>query len=322
MRSSEQRGAPATARGAGGRGRTPGGTAGLAAAVLVGSSLAPVPDAAAQTPAPPPGTPGAGVPVPGAPAPTRADSAPVADTTRAGARVERTRVDSARRDSVRRAPPDSAVRDSVVARQLRASRGGDAAPYRRFTPDRLRLTAVGASLGLAAPDQVRATPLYAVHADYGEVLPNLRALFGLAFWSSRYTDGAVEGYARAVGEAAGGADVRVGRVRASDVVLNADLRFRPRLLRAVRLPLGLRPWVSGGAAVHLFDVQGAPLSDTFVERALDGIAFGGAAAVGADVRLLPNVQLVGQARYDLFNGAHFGTVRAGASYVLDRRYGP
>lgn len=257
------------------------------------------------------------------PVPARPDTArPPADTARR-ARDERVRIDSVRRDSVRRAPPDSALRDSVVARQLRAEARRDAPVYRRVGLDRLRLTAVGVSAGLAKPDQVVATPLYAVHADYGEVAPYLRVVFGLAYWSSHFTDRAVAGYARAVADAAGVADVHVGRVRASDVVLNADLHYRPQFLRGRRLPLlGLRPWISAGPAVHLFDVQGAPLTGTFVERALDGIAFGGAAALGADVRLLPNVQLMGQARYDLFNGAHFGTVRAGASYVLDRRYGP
>lgn len=313
MRSSEERGA-AAARGrpGGWATRWPARTRALgvtAATALVGLGLAPVTGAraAAQTPVP-----------------ARPDTAaPPADTVRGAARGERARVDSARRDSVRRAPPDSALRDSVVARQLRAQARRGAPVYRRVGLDRLRLTAVGVSAGLAKPDQVVATPLYAVYADYGEVAPALRAVFGLAYWSSRFTTRAVDGYARAVAAAAGSPGVRVGRVRASDVVLNADLRYRPRVLRDRRLPLlGLRPWVSGGAAVHLFDVQGAPLSNTFVERALDGIAFGAAAAIGADVRLLPNVQLAAQARYDLFNGAHFGTVRAGASYVLDRRYGP
>lgn len=269
----------------------------------------------AQPPVPAPAPPGSARPDT---AQAPADRAP-ADTGGPG----RARADSARRDSVRRAPADSALRDSVVAAQLRAAAAPRTEPvYRRFAPDRLRLTAVGSSLGLTKPDQVRVTPLYAVHADYGELAPNLRAVFGVAYWSSRFTDGAVAGYRDAVAAASGNDTLRVGRVRASDVALNADLLYRPRLLRGMRLPLGFRPWLGAGAAVHLFDVQGTPLSGTFVERALDGVAFGAAAALGADLRLLPNVQLVGQARYDLFNGAHFGTVRAGASYVLDARFGP
>ena len=243
------------------------------------------------------------------PAPARPE--PAADTARA------------RRDSVRSAPSDSTQRDSVIAGQLRRESRQSDPVYHRFAPDRLRLTAVGASAGLAVPDQVRPAPVYAVHADYGELAPNVRALFGVTFWSSRVKDAAVDAFARAVGAAVAGgpAPVRVGRVRSSDVALNADLRWRPAALRRVRL-LGLRPWASGGVGVHLLDVQGAPLSDTFVERSLDGVSFGVAGAVGADVTLFPAVQLTAQARYDLFSGAHFASARAGASYVLDRRGRP
>jgi hypothetical protein len=231
----------------------------------------------------------------------------------------------ARRDSVRGAPSDSTQRDSVIARQLRGESRQTDPVYHRFAPDRLRLTAVGASAGMAVPDQVRPAPVYALHADYGELAPNVRALFGVTFWSSRVRDAAVDAFVRAASDAVGGraapAAGRVGRVRSSDVALNADLRWRPAPLRQVRL-LGLRPWVSGGVGVHLLDVQGAPISDTFVERALDGVSFGVAGAAGADVTVFPTVQLTAQARYDLFSGAHFASARAGASYVLDRRGRP
>jgi hypothetical protein len=71
--------------------------------------------------------------------------------------------------------------------------------------------------------------------------------------------------------------------------------------------------------VHLLDVQGAPLTGTFVERALDGVALGVAGSAGADLLLRQTLQVTGQLRYDLFNGAHFASARAGVSYVLDRR---
>ena len=61
--------------------------------------------------------------------------------------------------------------------------------------------------------------------------------------------------------------------------------------------------------MHLLDVQGAPISGTFVERALDGIALGVAGALGVDLVPTPVVQLTGQVRYDLFNGARFASAR-------------
>ncbi len=203
-----------------------------------------------------------------------------------------------------------------------ARRRGDAVAG-RFALDRLRLSAVGTSAGVAMPDQVSATSLYDVHADYGEVARDVRAVFGVTYWSSAFRGAAVGEFARSIAAAAanGGAPpaVSIGRVRASDVALHADLRWRPRTLGGWRTPGALRPWLSGGGAVHLLDVQGAPISGTFVERALDGIAFGVAGALGLDLVLTPSVQFTGQARYDLFNGAHFGSGRVGVNYVFDRR---
>jgi hypothetical protein len=230
----------------------------------------------------------------------------------------------ARADSAARAAvSDSTRRDSVVAGQLRAARRARAPVTGRLPFDRLRLSAVGAGLGMATPDQVRGTTVYAVHADYGEVARDVRAVFGVTYWSSAFRRGAIEAFARAVAAAAanGGTPpaVTLGRVRASDVALHADLRWRPRTIRGWRTPGALRPWVAGGGAVHLLDVQGAPLTGTFVERALDGVALGVAGSAGADLVFTPSVRATGQARYDLFNGAHFASVRAGVSYVFDGR---
>ena len=47
------------------------------------------------------------------------------------------------------------------------------------------------------------------------------------------------------------------------------------------------------------------------------MAVGVGASTGLDLALLPNVTLTMHARYDLFNGAAFASLRAGASYVFD-----
>jgi opacity protein-like surface antigen len=219
-------------------------------------------------------------------------------------------------DTGRRAVADSAARDTAVARALRAAAATRPALVDRLGLDRLRLTDVGASVGLARPRNIVASALYAVQADYGELFPGVRLVFGTAFWTSHYTADAVRGFERAV-QATLGPDrrdsVRFGSVRVSDVALAADLRWRvPRRRSAV-----LRPFLGGGLAMHFVDTEGAPLSNTFVEQALDGVAIGLAASAGLDVAVLPNVSLTMQARYDLFSGAHFPSVRAGASYVLD-----
>jgi hypothetical protein len=255
----------------------------------------------------------------GRPDSTRREPAP-ADT----GRRDSVRADSVRADSVRRAAvSDSTQRDSIIARQLRAVRRRGDRVAGPLTLDRLRVNAVGASAGMAMPDQVQATTVYSVHADYGEVARDVAVIFGLMVWSSAYRDAAVDAFARSIAAATanGGspATITFGRVRASDVALHADLRWRPRTFRGWRPPGAIRPWGSAGGAVHLLDVQGAPITDTFVERSLDGVAFGIAGALGADLLLAQTLQVTGQLRYDLFNGAHFASARAGVSYVLDRR---
>ncbi|MDF1505683.1 hypothetical protein, partial [Roseisolibacter sp. H3M3-2] len=230
-----------------------------------------------------------------------------------------TRADSARADSLRRAASASAARASAVARSL--GRGGPTV-LEAIGVDRLRLSTVGAAVGVTWPRRVVPTTLYAVHADYGEVARGVRLLFETTYWRSRYTDAAVRGLERAVSAAAGGAPVRLDRIRTSDLSLGTDLRWFPRERRAARRgargdAAAIRPFLGGGVAVHLLDIEGVPINDTFVEQTLDGVALGVAAAAGADATLFPNVTLTMHARYDLFGGAHFASLRAGAYYRFD-----
>lgn len=226
---------------------------------------------------------------------------------------------AARADSTRRAAADSAARDSAVARALGQRPG--ATVFEQLGVDRLRLSTVGAAVGLVWPRRVSPARLYAVHADYGEVAPAVRLVFESTYWRSRFTANAVRGFERAVARASGVDSVRVDRFRASDLTLGTDLRWWPRDSRAARRgradAAALRPFVGGGLAVHFLDVEGVPLNDTFVEQALDGVALGLAGTAGLDARLFPNVTLTMHARYDLFGGAHFASLRAGASYRFD-----
>ena len=66
-------------------------------------------------------------------------------------------------------------------------------------------------------------------------------------------------------------------------------------------------------------MQNPTLDGTFVEHALDGVAFGPSAALGLDLVPLRVIVLTGEARYDLFNGARYGSFRLGASYIFEPR---
>jgi hypothetical protein len=256
--------------------------------------------------------------------PTRPDTAARVDTV--------ARPDSARRrptvpvtDSAARAGvSDSTVRDSVVAEQLAA-----ADTLRRPTVfdllqlDRLRLVALGATVGGAWPSQTEATQLYSLHADYGEIARGVRVVFTASYWGSRYNGGAVRGYEQAIRDAvidpAADDTVRLGRMSVSDVAIGVEARWSP--FRRRLLGRSLRPFVGAGLAAHAINVEGKALGNSFVEGALDQIAAAVNGAAGLDVAVLPNFQLTMLARYDLFSGVRHATARAGFSYLFDAREG-
>ena len=186
--------------------------------------------------------------------------------------------------------------------------------------DRLRLTGVGATFGAVKPVHVVSTETVGVHADYGEVAPQWRLVFGASYWGSRYSDAAVRRLADSVravvGEPAAGADVDLGRVRVTLIALTADARWSPR-----RRPAWVRPYVGGSVGGYAVNVEGRLVSGTLLESALDGISAGVAGVAGADVLLFPNITLGMHARYDFLSGTRYGTLRTGLTYVFRAREG-
>jgi hypothetical protein len=193
---------------------------------------------------------------------------------------------------------------------------GDPTVFGQLGIDRLRLTAVGLTVGMAWPRRAVATRVYGVQADYGEIAPGFRLVFAGSYWTTHYSDDAVRGLESAVREATGVDTVRFGRIRTSDLSMAADVRWRPGP-RHRTAPGVLRPYVAAGPTLHFLDTEGVPINDTFVEQALDGVALGVGAGAGFDAALLSNVILTMHARYDLFSGAHYASIRAGGSYRFD-----
>ena len=186
--------------------------------------------------------------------------------------------------------------------------------------DRLTLSSVGAWGAMVKPSQIVATESYGVQADYGEVVPGWRFVVGVSYWKSRYEDDVVRRFADSVAaivdDPTGDATVDVGRVSASSLAATAEGRWSPRRGRH-----RWRPYVGVGVGAYALNAEGRAVSGTFVEKALDNIAAGVAASVGAEVLLVPNLSLGMQARYDLLSGFRFASLRAGASYVFRTRTG-
>ena len=223
------------------------------------------------------------------------------------------------RDTTRAAPRDTTGRDTTGRDTTVVEPAADSLPdlMQRFGIDRLRLSSVGVAYGQVKPARVEAADIFAVYADYGEVAPRWRVVVGAAYWRSRYEDGVVQRFADSLAtvitDPPEGGAVTVGTIRATMLALTLDMRYHPR--RASRV----RPYVGGGIGAYAGNVEGAPISGTFVENSMDNIAAGFAAVAGLDLRILPNVSFDMQARYDLLSGTRYGSLRAGGSYIFNTR---
>jgi hypothetical protein len=226
------------------------------------------------------------------------------------------------RDTAVVTPSDSAARDSAVTRILDqdSSRAVHPGAFSMLGLDRLRLRTVGVALGTVWPEQAIPARVYALHADYGEVLPGLRVVFVSSYWTTRFKDAEVARLAAAVRSAVRDPTrddtVRLGRISVADLSGGAEVRWQPVHSRADERPGVARPWVAGGMAAHFVNVEGPPVSGTFVERALDAATIGLATALGVDLRPLPNFLLSMQARYDFLSSVRFASARAGMSFVF------
>ena len=185
----------------------------------------------------------------------------------------------------------------------------------RLGIDKLRFTALGGQVGQVNPQGIVPTTSYSVQVDYGEITTGWRIGFNATYWGSRFRDRNVRAYAdslrNAISDPTGDAQVLLGRITVSDIVLGADVR------RTFLGQAWVRPYVGGGLATHIVNADGHLIDGTFVERATDIIAVGVAGFAGTSIRVIPHIALDAQARYDFLSLARFGSLRVGASYYFD-----
>jgi len=185
----------------------------------------------------------------------------------------------------------------------------------RLGIDKLRFSSLGAQIGRVNPHGIEPATSYSLQVDYGEIVPNWRIHFNATYWGSRFRDRNVRAYAdslrNAISDPTGDAEVVLGDITVSDIVLGADAR------RTFFPSAWLRPYVGGGLATHVVNADGRLIDGTFVERATDVIAVGVSGIAGTDIRVVRHIALSAQARYDFLSLARFGSLRVGASYYFD-----
>lgn len=201
---------------------------------------------------------------------------------------------------------------ALLGALLPASAAAQGSLFERLNLDRLQLSEFGFAVGPTRPSQTVATSLFALHADYGEIVPRWRVVFTATYWGSRFTDDVVRTFvdslAGSIDDPTGDATIRPSRITVSDIAVTVDFRWSPLSRAAVR------PYVGAGGGAHVINAEGRLIDGTFAERALDNITAGLTGVAGLDLTVLKRINLGMQARFDLLSGTRFASLRAGASY--------
>ena len=186
--------------------------------------------------------------------------------------------------------------------------------FERLNLDRLRLTALGATMGPVRPSRAEPTQSYGVYADYGYVARSWRVVFAATYWGSEFKDEFVRTFEQRLREhvidPSGDDTLNLGRINVSDIALEVDLRYTPRPTAL------LRPYAGGGLGAHMINAESPFINDTFVESALDNISGGLAAFVGVDTEPAGRLSVGIQARLNLLSNLRYWSGRALVTYFF------
>lgn len=179
----------------------------------------------------------------------------------------------------------------------------------------LELRAVGGAVGGAFPSRAESRPTFAIVADFGFLGPHVRIAPSIAYWGSRLQQREVDRLAdqiRDICDRSGGSCplLDLGEVRLSDLSLNADAHFVPRVNAQ------LEPYAGAGIGLHFLNGSGELIDGTFVEDFLDTLSPGLNLVLGLGSRLLAPVAFFGEARYVLTPDVRYGSVSVGALWTL------
>lgn len=186
--------------------------------------------------------------------------------------------------------------------------------FERLNLDKLQLVSLGGSAGPIRPSQVDPTSVFSVSADYGEVSPHWRLMFGASYWQSQYRDAVVQSFldtiTRSLVDSTGAAHIQKSPITLYDVTFSLGLRWSPKTTTF------LQPYVGFGLAGHVVNADGKLIRHTFVERSLDAIAAGIFSDAGLQLRIIRHFGIDAEARTDLMSSFRSYQLRAGGTYYF------
>ena len=178
--------------------------------------------------------------------------------------------------------------------------------------DQLQVTSFGGFAGTIYPSQVHPTVIYGVAADYGEFARDWRVMFGVSYWGSRFRDEVIQTFVDTLNHRLSDTTARVvaSPVNVYDVAFSVNVRWAPHPAVVVA------PFIDLGLAGHVINAEGALISGTFVERAIDAIAAGAFVGAGLQVRPVRHFAIEAGARGDLLSDFRSAQFRLGGMYYF------
>jgi len=180
----------------------------------------------------------------------------------------------------------------------------------QFSYEGLHFSGIGAAIGGVVSDRLEPDFAGGVSVDYGNIAPKIRVLFGLSYFRSRFHDAEISRFEDRLESLAPGSTITIGPITWTDYAASLDLQYVFTPERRIR------PFVGAGLALHVRDGDGAAISDTFVEDALDAIDAGVAASFGLEIGLIRSLYLTADVRGEATGELRTVVGRAGLMFRI------
>lgn len=178
-----------------------------------------------------------------------------------------------------------------------------------FSYEGLRVAGIGFEAGAMGADRLERELAVSLRVDAGLFAPNIRPLLGVTVVRSRYTAEHVAEFENrlrgVVTDPTNDFTIAVGEISLLDIALEGDLQ-------AIANPGGrFSPYIGLGVGVHLRDADGAAITGTFVEDALQTMAATVNGSMGIEIGLTRSLRFSLDLRGMYGSGFVIATGRAG-----------
>jgi len=184
----------------------------------------------------------------------------------------------------------------------------------QFSYDNLRFSGIQLDVGPLGSSQLTGAVAGGLRIDYGMIAPHVRVLLGLSYFRSEFDNQARARFEQRIRQfvidPAGDDTIRVGRIFWSDLTADLDLQY------VIPQSPGITTYIGAGASVHLRNGSGAAIKGTFVEDALDEVAAGFNASIGAEFALSKAWRFTLDGRGVISSGLSTVSLRSGIMYRL------